>query len=332
VTSPDEAGQNSLWVVNATHPGIRTKNVVLITMCSTSPSAISFIDFFAEDFIAESKGEKQPQEVPAEEKNAQEVPTNNVAIKEEKEYAHEGEEETSPRCGHHLSGFSLVGGASVGTLFGYESLTDGQKIKLSELPEHFEIAPVTDYQVDAIRYFIIPSPGGDAVVSSHEPFQLTAASDWLRKALGGRIKIHADAFTSQVDGKFLGSCEITLEIEAPSETLSCGPGVTGFQLVNRNGERIEEFSNLRNGQVIRGSALPYGTDLAVVHGGNDDKTTLGAVKYESRRGDVYEINPPFRINSNNFHLPGNYTIKVHGYGDAEFSTYLNTCEIGFQVV
>ncbi|KAL7578817.1 hypothetical protein ACA910_016038 [Epithemia clementina (nom. ined.)] len=110
--------------------------------------------------------------------------------------------------------------------------------------------------------------------------------------------------------------------------LTCGPGVTGFFLVDRHGNKLPGFSHLRNGQVIPSDGLPYGADLAAHHGEN-----LGAVKYETEKwGDVYESNFPFRVNSNTFHLPGNYTLKAHGYGDAEFSTLLNTCEIHFQVI
>jgi hypothetical protein len=319
ITSPENAGRNSLWNVHLTDPNVKRKGVVLITICFPSTGgALSFVDFFAE---TENNKPSPPE----------------FQVKEEIGDRSAEDEETFPWCGRHLAGFSFVENSmdssqnSIAAIPGYESLFDGQVLRLSELPQDFAIVPATDDNVGSVKYFLPSSE----IVLLPPPFRLT--NEWLCQTQG-TVKLRADAFApAHVGEKFLGSCEVTLEVDW-SEKITCGPGVTGFYLVNRNGKRMNgEYGNLRNGQVIRGSSLPYGTDLAVHinenHDDNGRKAKVGAVKFEvPGLRDVYEINPPFRMNSNKFYLPGNYTVKAHGYSDTEFSTFLNICELQLHIV
>ena len=322
VTSPENGGPNSLWLVNHdTHPTIAKRGIVLISICSPVPTALTFVDYYVFD--------------------------QDDALQAAKAAVANGEPTLSVCDGEHLTGFSFVdmtpgalGGLPVP---GYESMSKLQTVRLSDFPKHFAIVANTDDMVSAVRFFV---PLSNVVVAS-SPFQHTV--DWLRSEQAGSVvKIRADAYTSHIDEVLLGSCEIELEIEEEEEAaslsgsnknknsnnngqeVSCGPSVTGFRLVDRNGEPLTgpEYDHLRNGQVIPSSSLPHGTDIAVHH-----KENVGAVKYETEKwGDVYETNHPFRINSNSFHLPGTYIIRVHGYSDVDFATLLNSCEIQFQII
>ena len=346
MASPDNAGPNSLWMVNNdTDSTIAQRGIVLISICSPIPTALTFIDYYVFDQV-------------------------HTALSRVTDVAADEEPTTSSMCdSKHMTGFSFVdmtpgelGGLPVP---GYESLSNGQKVRLSDFPQHFAIVAHTDDMVSMVRFFL---PLHNVVVAT-SPFQ--HAMDWLHSTqkTKGSIKIRAEAFTPHVDETLLGSCEIELHImeatatppddddddESPlhkitttmttttdgmnnvvssSSSFSCGPSVTGFRLVDGNGQSIHpDYDHLQNGQEIPSNSLPHGTHLAIHSGPN-----LGAVKYETEQwGDVYETNPPFHFhaknnNQYNFHIPGKYIVKAHGYRDVDFDTWMNACEIHFQVV
>jgi len=126
----------------------------------------------------------------------------------------------------------------------FESLLNGQKLRISELSQDFAFAPVTDNSVGSVKYFL---PSGEEILSPL--YRLTP--EWLQQR-HGMIKLRADAFAPGNNEKFLGSCEIKLESDW-SEKVTCGPGVTGFYLIDRHGKMMNQYANIRNGQVIRGN-------------------------------------------------------------------------------
>jgi hypothetical protein len=308
-TSPPNTGRNSLWKAHVTNPEIKERRgVVLVTICFASSGALSFVDYYTErehDEIA-----AQPTDV---------------------EYSGNGDsaeyEETFPWCGRHLSGFSLVDDATMSVIPGYESLVDNQQIPVKDLPRDFALAPVTDGTVGSVRYFLptehmLPSAGE---IVATRPFHV--AANWLA-GVQGPVQIRADAFDSNNE-RFLGSCEITIIVDS-SESLSCGPGVTGFHFVDESGKKLDGIGNLRNQQVIAVSSLPEGAVLAA-----ETRMDIVAVSFESPGyRPVHSANPPFRTSPNHFTLVGKYSVKAQGYSgsDVSVAAIVNTCEVEFQVV
>ena len=307
MTCPGSVRLNSFWVVNETHPDVDSRRVVFVSICSHVAVGLAFVDYYRTDHRPKSAATEAllSQSVTPDE------PLSNFS-----------------RCNGHITGFSLVeisARGDIGTVLpGYESLFNGQRVIPSELPEHVAVVALTGSVVETVQFIGI----GQNVSVASRPFLQRMAGDWLGSAQVS-VKIQANAYAQNKTK--VGSCEVELEVESPpvpsSEVVDCGPGVTGFLLLDRDGNIIPGYDHLKNRQVISGEGLPQGVDVAVHYG-----ELLGAVKYETDiLDDVYETDYPFRVNVNNFHVPGKYHLKAHGYGDQDFLSKLNSCEIYFEV-
>jgi hypothetical protein len=208
------------------------KGVILVTVCFTSRAAVSFIDFFTDNPDDENK------------------------VHEHKPY--QKNQIQSLSCSHHLFGFSLAhdainGDSTFSVLSGYDSLRDGQVVRVSDLPLDIAIVPTIDDDVGAIRYYL---PSSEVMAIS--PFTLDGG--WLHQ-MTGTVSLRADAFSTK-QNQFLGSCVVTIEID-PSRDVTCGPGVTGLFFFDRKGVKVDAIGNLCQGQVIPKANLLSNTDLAV---------------------------------------------------------------------
>ena len=226
ITSPPTADRNSVWIVNSTNPEVRQHGVIIMTICATTPVALSYIDVQAESF--------------AEPSLSNDTPLTSEDI----------DEAEFPWCGHFISGFTLVDQASVLK----RTLEDGA-ILVQEDIQSTLINVTTDKSVGNVRFFL---PHGEVTIASPQ-FQVSAS--WLEE-YNGPIQIRADSFAPGFE-RFLGSCQINVTMNA-WEPLSCISGISGFVFVDENGEKTFKTRNLQNHQAIPSSSLPRGATLAVL--------------------------------------------------------------------
>jgi len=314
ITSPDNAGRNSLWKVHMTHPEVKIKGAVLLTICFTdSPGALSYVDFF----VDKSEDDNDIHD--------DQIDITHVDM--------DGHENDFPWCGKDISGFALVSPTKTTNatslvwkpMYGYDSLFEGQIIWLTDLAADVAIVTKTAASVQLIKFFL---PSGESMALA-PPF-LMKNLNWFHQLTEGPVELRADGFGSENgDTAFLGSCSMKLELNTSSTPqLSCGPGVTGFYLMDRRDRKIRVHDNIRNGQEFDNTLLPFGVDVAV-----NTAENVAAVKFEiSGLGDMYETNAPYRMNAKFFYHRDTYRIKAHAYRDKDFSVLINTCEVEFHVV